>query len=416
MFINRSYYPDVEATGQLLTQLCEDLAEEFEISVIAGQPNRNLQQTSFRRWGSDFHNGVEIRRVWHTTFRKSSFVGRAINYISFLVSAAFASLTAKRPDVVVVESDPPMLCLLGGWIKWRFRCKSVVYLQDIYPQLAVALGKLPDNWITKLLERRFAAAYRTANRVVVLSDDMRDVVLEADVPPDSIDVIPNWVDVAKIGPAKRNNAFRTELGLNHKFVVMYSGNLGQCQGLHNILQAAEQLKNREDIVFLLVGDGAAKKHLLEQAERCELSNIRFVDYQPFERLGESLSAADIHLVPVDARVSRYLMPSKLYGALASATPILTVAPEDSELAKLTTREQVGANVEPDQPKKLAEKIAWFFDRRDDFDGVGERARALAVESFDRPVGVDRFRQMIRQILEPTSRPTFAETTLKSQPT
>jgi hypothetical protein len=110
-------------------------------------------------------------------------------------------------------------------------------------------------------------------------------------------------------------------------------------------------------------------------------------------LAHSLSGADLHLVPIDRRVSRYLMPSKLYGALACGTPILTIAPEESDLAKLVSREHVGMNVEPDQPEDLAEKVVWFAEWCDDLAGYGARARDLAVKAFDRPVSVNRFRRI-----------------------
>lgn len=397
LFLNRSYYPDAEATGQLLTQLCEDLAPDFNITVIAGQPNQNPQNIPFRRTGKELHNGVEIRRVYNTRFRKSSFLGRAVNYLSFLAFATFAALIARRPDVIIVESDPPLLCLLGRVLRWRFRCKSIVYLQDIYPHLAVALGKLPDNRVTKLLEHRFAAAYRRADRVVVLSADMRDVVIEAGVPAESIVVIPNWIDATKIQPTKTNNPFRVELDIDDKFVVMYSGNLGLCQGLDNILDAAEHLSSRADIVFLLVGDGAARKELEASVAQRKLTNVTFVNYQPLSRLGESLSAADLHLVPVDGRVYRYLMPSKLYGVLASATPVLTVAPPQSELAQLVTQEKVGANVIPDQPIQLADQITTFADSAD-LTNYSNRARSLAISTFDRPVVTNQFRNLLNEVL------------------
>ncbi len=402
LFVNRSYYPDAEATGQLLTQLCEDLTGDFHVTVVAGQPNYNPQQVPFRRTGRDTHNGVEVRRVWNTQFRKSSFLGRAINYVSFLLCAARVTLLLKRPDVVIVESDPPLLCLLGSLLKLRYRTRLVVYLQDIYPHLAVALGKLSDNWLTRLLEHWFTAAYRNADRVIVLSQDMRDVMLEAGVQPEKVDVIPNWVDAAHITPVKQDNRFRAEQELDDRFIVMYSGNLGLCQGLEGVLVAAEQLQERTDIMFLLVGDGAAKQRLVGIAQKRELKNVRFVDYQPLSRLAESLSAADLHLIPLDPRVIRYMMPSKLYGILASGTPVVTLAAEQSELGELVRQEQVGVTVTPDQPEELAEAILWFADWCDDRKGFGQRARELALDAFDRPISVARFRLMLDQVLDPDS--------------
>jgi glycosyltransferase involved in cell wall biosynthesis len=232
---------------------------------------------------------------------------------------------------------------------------------------------------------------------------MRGVISDSGVQPDLIDVIPNWIDTRQVTPVKTGgNIFRRQLGLDGKFIVMYSGNLGLCQSLENVLLAAEQLKDRDNIAFVFVGDGASKAALVETARERGLENVHFYDYQPASLLAHSLSGADLHLVPIDRRVSRYLMPSKLYGALASGTPILTIAPEESDLAKLVSREHVGMNVEPDQPEDLAEKVVWFAEWCDDLAGYGARARDLAVKAFDRPVSVNRFRRMLRQIIDPMS--------------
>ena len=213
------------------------------------------------------------------------------------------------------------------------------------------------------------------DRVVVLSQDISDVLTESNIAADRITTIPNWVDTRKVHPVKSANAFRQELGCDGKFIVMYSGNLGLCQGLENVLHAAERLKAQLHIEFVLVGDGASRAHLAKIAQDRELTNVRFVDYQPVSRLSESLSAADLHLVPIDARVSRYLMPSKLYGVLASGTPVLSVAPEESELARLVEEHQVGFNVAPDDPLALSQKIQWCADSRNELNNYGQRARA-----------------------------------------
>jgi hypothetical protein len=117
LFINRSYWPDAEASGQLLTELCEDLAGPFDVTVLAGQPNQNPDQVVFRRRGWETRNGVHIRRVRHSQFPKRFFLGRLINLVTFLLGASLAALIIRRPDIVVVETDPPLLCLLGAFLR-----------------------------------------------------------------------------------------------------------------------------------------------------------------------------------------------------------------------------------------------------------------------------------------------------------
>ncbi len=303
LFLNRSYWPDAEATGQLLTELCEDLAERFDVTVVAGQPNWNAEGAGFQRRGVQCRAGVTIRRVRHTRFAKRSVVGRVLNQLTFFAAATFAALALKRPDIVVVETDPPFLALLGTLARRRFGCPLVVYLQDIYPDVAVALGKLPKGFPTNLLHRWLHGTYRRADQVIVLSQDMRATLRRSGVAEERIAVVPNWADAAHIYPIDpAENHFRQRQQLNGQFVVMYSGNMGLTQRLDQVLLVADSLRNRRDLMFLLIGGGTARPALERQAADLRLPNVRFLDYQPQSELPHSLSAADIHLLPVDPRV------------------------------------------------------------------------------------------------------------------
>ena len=402
MFFNRSYWPDAEATGQLLTELCEDLAPNFAVTVFAGQPNQNPDNCPFLRHGRENRNGVAIRRVRHTQFRKSSLLGRGLNILSYLFMATAAAIFGPRPEIVVVETDPPLLCFLGAALRLRYRCRLVIYLQDLYPDLAVALGKVRPSWTISLLRRLIFAVYRRADRIVVLSRDMQKVLVESGVAAERIDVIPNWVDTSEVRPLKQGNALRSEWNPENRFVVMYSGNMGLCQGLDNVIRAAEQLRDRSEILFLLVGDGSSRQRIQDLAAELRLSNVRFLSYQSKSDLGCSLSAADLHLVPVDSRVYNFLMPSKLYGVLASGTPLLAVAPAESELAQLTLESQVGLVVPPDDAQALAGAIGWCATHRTALDAMGARARRLAENRFDRHQITREFASLLEKIGDPLS--------------
>jgi glycosyltransferase involved in cell wall biosynthesis len=306
-------------------------------------------------------------------------------------------LSARRPHVVVVETDPPMLCLLGAFLKFWRRCKLVVYLQDIYPDVAVVLDGLREGRFSRLLRNWFFAAYRQADRIVVLSDDMRDYLLRRGISPTRISVVPNWVDARSVQPIKTANPFRRLHGLDGKFVAMYSGNIGLSQRLENVLEAADRLRNRSDIRFLLVGEGASKRKLQDEAERRKLPNVTFLGYQPKEKLGESLSAADLHLITLHPKVLSFLMPSKLYGILASGTACVATAPESTELAEIVKDREVGLIVPPDDPVKLAEAVEWAADHPEDLAAMGDRAYRLAQAEYDRPLATGRFADLLAQV-------------------
>lgn len=400
MVLNRSYWPDAEATGQLLTELCEDLAGQFQISVIAGQPNQNPDGVAFRRRGWEERAGVRIRRVWNARLPKSFLPARAVNLLSYMLTASWAALRAPRPDIVVVETDPPLLALLGALVqRWR-GARLVVYLQDIYPDVAVALGKLSEGRLTRWWRRALRRVYERADRVVVLSRDMQALLGRWGLAPDSIQCLPNWVDTRQVYPLDGENAFRTRHVLDGRFVVMYSGNMGLSQRLDDVLAAARLLADRPEVLFLLVGDGARRPALEQTAARLGLANVRFLPYQSKSELAASLSAADLHLLPVDPRVIGCLMPSKLYGILAAGRPVLTIAPAECELAEVTRQENVGRLVAPGRPEELAEAVRWAADHRAEIAEMGRSARALALRDYDRSQITGLFGRMLQGLAAP----------------
>jgi colanic acid biosynthesis glycosyl transferase WcaI len=210
--------------------------------------------------------------------------------------------------------------------------------------------------------------------------------------------IPNWIDTSAVRPLKGRSSFRQRHGIDGQFLVMYSGNLGLCQRLEDIIAAAGHLRDRSDILFLLVGGGALKRPLEDEAASLGLSNVRFLPYQPKSELAESLSAADVHLVPLDPRVASCLMPSKLYGVLASGTPLVAVAPDECELAELTREHDVGVVAPPGEPEALADILRNLADEAWDLPEMGRRARRLAERQYDRNRVTARFAALLQETL------------------
>jgi colanic acid biosynthesis glycosyl transferase WcaI len=404
LVLNRSYWPDAEATGQLLTELCEDLASQYQMTVIAGQTNQNPTGVRCRTWGAEEHNGVTIRRVPHLKLGKKFLWARGLNMLTYFAGAALGALFSRRPAAVVVETDPFLLPLLGRLLQVRHGCRLIVYLQDIYPDIAVATGTVRNRWSIRLLRRCLFAVYRRADRVIVLGEDMRAILTKGGIPDDRITTVPNWADTGRIFPVRENNAFRRSEALDGQFVVMYSGNMGLCQNLDNILEAACLLRDRTDIQFLFVGDGVSKTRLEGRARERDLANVRFRPYQPQSQLAHSLSAADLHLVPLDARVTGCLVPSKLYGILAAGVPSLVVADDRCEASRVIRETNTGKIVTPDDPEQLAETIAWCAANRNELKQMGHRARLLAERDYDRKTATGRFGQLLEDAIAGISSP------------
>ena len=395
LFLNRSYWPDTEATGQLLTSLCEDLSDQFDVHVLAGQPNATL--TSINWTGIDQRNGVSIHRAGHTKFSKKSMLGKATNFLSFVQSCNRRVSSLPKPDIVVFETDPFLLPFVADRVQRHTSCSMIGYLQDIYPDVAIALGKVRNNWTMRRLRKSLFDIYGRCQRVVVLSRDMKELLLESGLPDRKITIIPNWADTQQIRPLNIENKFRRQFGLHDKFVVMYSGNIGLTQRLEEFVEAAAILKNDSGIQFVFVGQGARRQQLKSQVETLRLSNVLFCDYQPVEDLSHSLGAADLHLVPLTPELSRCLMPSKLYGILAAGRPLLTNAPRQSELYEITSRQGIGITVEAGSPAGIADAIRQA--RLDPLAlvAMGERARSLAETLYARTKSVAVFSKMLSEV-------------------
>lgn len=395
LFINRSYWPDVEATGQLLTELCEDLAGQFDVSVLCGQPNRNPENAGFKRSGTEIRKNVTIRRVRHTQFeKKRGLLFRAANMLTFFIRAAPAAVFGRCPDTVVVETDPPLLCFIGYLVQRLRGVKLVLYQQDIYPEVAKALKKIPDWFPYRIVRRFFYFVYRRADRIVVLSADMKAHLEANGVDVSRIHVIPNWTDPKAVFPIKERNEFRDSAELNGQFVVMYSGNIGLSQRLETVLDAAECLKDNSNITFVFVGDGASREQFEDDAKRRGLCNVRFFDYQPKAKLAHSLSAADLHLVLLEPALVPLLMPSKIYSVLASGTPCVVLSSQDCELSNIVMENEVGTVCEPHDSEELVRQILMFAEDPDLVKMAGSTARELAVSVYCRENSVAEFAAMI----------------------
>ena len=392
LFLNRSYWPDSEATGQLLTALCEGLADDFDVHVLAGQPNSTSLAENWE--DKSVRNGVTIHRVAHTTFPKSNMALKAVNFVSFVHACRRRVLSLPVPDIVVFETDPFLLPFVASRLKQKAGSKMIGYLQDIYPDVAVALGKVSNNWFIRRIRAGMFSIYHSCNALVVLSSDMLRLLLEDGIADQQVHIIPNWADVDSIYPVDSDNSFTKQHNLQGKFVAMYSGNLGLTQRLEDFVTAASIVADDPAIQFIFIGRGAKKSELQQMVMKLGLNNVMFLYYQPIEQLAHSLSAADLHLVPLNKDLSQCLMPSKLYGILAAGRPYLTTAPAGCELFQITEQREVGFTVFPD-PVKIAEGIRLAKSNPDQLQTMRSNARALAVAECTKQHSIDAFRTLLK---------------------
>jgi colanic acid biosynthesis glycosyl transferase WcaI len=386
-FFNRSYWPDQAATGQLLTELAEDLVSRFgcEVTVVAGAALHAAHEGPPRLWPvqRETHNGVGILRAASTTLRPARFSARVTNYLSYAASATLASLQIGRPDVIVSLTDPPIIGRLALSAARRTGARFVFLCEDVFPEVAQLLENFDHPWVSRALDRLNRHLLREADAIVAIGERMRErLVDEKGAEPSRVSVIHNWADCDAIRPGAKDNAFSRAHGLADKFVLMHSGNVGLSQNLNVLVDAAERLRSRDGIVIAIVGDGAQRQRLEQRAAERGLSNVRFFPYQQKARLHESFAAADAFLVSLKPGIEGYIVPSKLYGVLAAGRPYVAAVDPSCEVARLALEHDCGLPVTPGDADALAAAVLALHDDPARARRMGEHARALAVR-FDR---------------------------------
>ena len=403
VFFNRSYYPDYGATGQLLTELCEDLVARYgyDVTVVAGLPLAAEAPIEPLPWYAlvrrERRNGVRILRAWGTALSTRKLTGRIANYLSYFSSASIAALRVGRPDVIVTLTDPPIVALIAIAASRATNSRLVFLCQDVFPEVARLLENFQGGAIEKLLARIGRYTVKRADVIVALGDTMKRRLVETkNAAPAKIRVIHNWADAEAITPGSKDNPLARELGLTGKFVVMHSGNVGLSQDVDGLLDVAEQLRDLPDVVIAIVGEGARKAALIAQAERRGLANLRFFPYQPKRRLGESFAIADIFIVSLKRGLAGFIVPSKLYGILAAGRPFVAAVEADCEVAQIAREHGCGVVVEPGNREAMVAAIRRLHADRVWRTQLAERARAAGL-IYDRRRAVTAYRDLLEDV-------------------
>ena len=393
LVFNQYYWPGVEATAHLLTELCEALADSYEVTVITGRLLGRERDPDY-----ELLNGVAVIRVHSTAFDRSGLLQRALNYFTYLGRALRRGLTSTPPDIVLCMTDPPMVGDVALAVARRFRIPLVVVSQDVFPEIAVEVKRLRNPVLVGLLDLLTRFYLRRADVVVAIGETMQRRLEAKGVPSDRLRVIPNWVDTAEIRPEPRENPWSTVHGLDGRFVVMHSGNIGHAQDLDTLIRAAASLRDLERLSVVLIGFGARHAEYVALAQEQGAEQVLFHDYQPREQLSLSISSADLHFVGLARGLSGYVVPSRLYGILAAARPVLAAAEEDSETAQLVRSAGCGIVVPPGRPELLAQAIRAAAGGAHDLEEMGRRGRAWVEAHADKRIAIGRYRFLLDELL------------------
>ena len=355
--ITQWFDPEPTFKGLLFAQ--ELLRQGHEVHVVTGYPNYpggkvydGYRISGFRK---ELVGGVRVLRVPLYPSHDGSALKRIANYVSFATSAAVGVLMAPRPDVAYVY-HPPATVFLPAIILKAIKGVPYVYdVQDLWPDTLAATGMLTNPRVLGVVERLMKRAYAGAARVVVLSEGFKDALTSRGVPRRKVEVIPNWADEAQINVNPTSPDDDGPLLAAGEFVVTFAGNLGRAQGLKTILDAAELLRERAGIRFVLIGSGLEKSALEAEAVRRGLTNVTFLPRRPLSQIGSILARSDALLVHLkDEPLFAITIPSKTQAYLLAGRPILMGVRGDA--ARLVETAQAGKTFDPEDAQQLVGAI------------------------------------------------------------
>ncbi len=385
IFINRYYFPDHSATSQLLTDLTVYLARRgYQVHVVTSR--QLYDDPAAQLPAEDTFGNVIVHRLSTSRLGRGSLWGRALDYVTFYGQALLTLARLVQPgDCLLAKTDPPLISVCAALVaRWK-QAHLINWVQDLFPEVACALGVTRDGMGYRLLRRMRNWSLHQAVRNVVLGERMHSLLRQEGIAPSALATIHNWADGRAIVPIEhRDNPLRRDWQLGEKFVIGYSGNMGRAHEFDTLLGAAERLIGVPDIQFLLIGDGAQRARLEAAVRARGLTNIQFQPYQPRERLAYSLGAADVHLVSLAPSLEGLIVPSKFYGIAAAGRATLFIGDPHGEIAQLIARASCGATVPVGDAIELAAQIRSCAADRQRTTAMGRRARQLFQTSFDQP--------------------------------
>lgn len=402
------YIPDTASTGQILRELAEGMLDQFDITVICVVPSYlgtiedKYKKKMFYR---ENINGVNILRIRVPEFSKTSTISRVKNILAYFFGAMIATFKVGKQDYVFSISQPPILGgLLGVWGKWMKRAKFIYNIQDFNPEQVMAVNYSKNRLIIGAMMFLDKLSCRQSSLIITVGRDLVQTVNNRFIGkkiPKTV-MINNWIDEKKIYPVEADHpkviAFKHQYGLDDKFVIMYSGNIGLYYDLENLMKVIEKFKpgtktaDGRDVMFVFVGAGSVLDKLKAYKNEKHMDNVVFIPYQNKEDLIYSLNAADVHWCVNAKGIKGVSCPSKFYGIAAAGKAVLAVLEKGSEIRCIIEETEAGLCSEPGDYKSVEKNLKWFIDNSGTgkLAEMGKRSRENLTKNLTRNVSVHKY--------------------------
>ena len=409
------YIPDTASTGQILRELAEGMLDKFNITVICVVPSylgTIEDKYKTKKYYEEEIDGVKVLRIRVPEFSKINKKSRVKNIVSYFFGAMGATFKVGKMDYVFSISQPPILGgLLGVWGKWMKHARYIYNIQDFNPEQVLAVGYTKSKFVTDVMMWFDKFSCKRSDLVITVGRDLVETVenrFKGKKVPKTV-MINNWIDENEIYPLDENNEkvleFRKKYGLDGKFVIMYSGNIGLYYDLENLIKVVERFKpgtktaDGREVIFAFVGAGTKLEILQQYVSEHTMDNVRFIPYQDKADLIYSLNAGDVHWCVNAKGIKGVSCPSKYYGLAAASKPVIGVLESGSEIRCLIEETKGGLCCEPGEYDKVEENIQWFIKNADSVELkiMGIRSRKNLEKNLTRNVSVQKYAEEILQL-------------------
>ncbi len=408
LVIANYFYPDVASLGQLITDFCFKLNYKYDFTVVAAIPNydKSLDLDYDKKKLSYFDeiiNDIKVKRVIVPNVDKRNKLSRISYILKYYSNSRKAIRSIKEYDIVFTVSQPPILGgLLGAYAKKKMKGSKLIYnIQDFNPEQIEAVKYSKFKMLINVMRKIDSSSLEQSDKVLLVGSDQLETLERRNSKYLSkAVVINNWSDDDAIIPLDNNieiENFKIKYGLKDKFIIMYSGNIGLFYDLDNLIKVIGKFRERKDVIFLFVGEGAVKKDLIEYKEKNQIENIVFLGYQPKDMLKISLNVADVHLVVNAKGIKGVSVPSKIYGVMAAGKPIIGVLEEGSEARRIIDESNSGICIDPCNYSQFEEIIKCFINKEVPTNKMGLNSRMYLDENLNRNLSINKYDKLFESL-------------------
>lgn len=394
MVVSEFFYPYKTSTQKIMTELCEDFVEYgAEVRVLTTKnAYREKKQILKSR---ELYKDIYIKRVFSSQFNRDNKIGRIINYFTFIVSVFLNLLFSNSYDKVLFVSNPPIVPYIGYLIKKIKKIDYIYLVHDVYPDVAEKLGIIKkDGFISKVMNSINNKIYEYAEKVIVLGNDMKDIIISKGVNPLKIEIVTNWADSSKNYEKEISYNFKKKYNLDGKFNILYTGNISKVHAIDTILEVAKKLNDRYDILFTIIGDGNNKDYVRETIKKYNLKNIQLKDYIYGEEYNNILNCADMFIVTLQEGIEGLGVPSKTYSYMSVYKPIIAIMNEDSEIGSMVNKNNLGKQFNKNEVDEIVKYIYEINNNPVEYKKISERIRRLFNEKYERKIVTKKFFDLI----------------------